>query len=136
MPNLLFEGMGEALRQAPGKKIYICNLMTRPTQTAGFNVQDFAAEIERYAGGPFLDYVIYNTERPSKELLERYALEGEEPVSFDQGHLKTQHYQAIGEPLISSALPKHNPNDTLLQRTLIRHDSDKIARLIMRIYFS
>jgi uncharacterized cofD-like protein len=137
LPSLLIEGMGEALRRSKARKVYICNLMTRPNQTAGFHVQDFATEIERYAGAPILDYVIYNTERPTKSLLDRYALEGErEPVEFDPANLKRQHYQAIGEPLISKALPTRSPNDTMLARTLIRHDSDKIARLIMRIYFS
>ncbi len=137
LPSFLIKGMKEALRDAKGKKIYICNLMTQFKQTAGFNVQDFAAEIERYAGGPILDYVIYNTERPSKQLLNRYALEGErEPVAFSTDYLAEQHYTPVGEPLISRTAVTRNPNDTMLKRTLIRHDSDKLARLIMRIYFS
>ena len=137
LPSMLIKGMTDALQAAKGKKIYICNLMTRPNQTAGFSVQDFADEVERYAGAPILDYVIYNTERPSKSLLDKYALEGErEQVDFDQEQLAEEHYQAVGEPLISKSAVKRNPNDTLLARTLIRHDSDKVARLIMRIYFS
>jgi len=137
LPSLLIKGTSNALCTAKGRKIYICNLMTRPNQTAGFSVQDFADEVERYAGAPILDYVIYNTERPSKSLLNKYALEGErEPVEFDATALANEHYHAIGEPLISKTKPKQNANDTLLKRTLIRHDSDKIARLIMRIYFS
>jgi hypothetical protein len=93
--------------------------------------------VERYAGGPFLDYVIYNTARPSKLLLDKYALEGErEPVEYNAAGLRDQHYEAVGAALISRTAVKRNPNDTMLTRTLIRHDSDKIARLIMRIYFS
>jgi uncharacterized cofD-like protein len=137
LPSLLVEGMGEALATSKAKKVYVCNLMTRPNQTAGFSVQDFADEVERYAKAPILDYVIYNTERPTKSLLDRYALEGErEPVEYDQSELGQQHYQAVGAPLISHQAVKRNPNDTLLKRTLIRHDSDRVARLIMRIYFS
>ncbi|HEV2355138.1 MAG TPA: 2-phospho-L-lactate transferase CofD family protein, partial [Puia sp.] len=119
------------------KIVYVCNLMTRPNQTAGFNVTDFAAEIERYAGAPILDYVIYNTQKPSRILLERYALEGErEPVEYDRTLLSQQHYIAVGEPLLSKKPAKRNPNEKFLSRTLIRHDSDRLARLIMRIYFS
>ncbi|HEY2004486.1 MAG TPA: gluconeogenesis factor YvcK family protein [Candidatus Saccharimonadia bacterium] len=136
LPSLLIEGMPDALCRAKGRKIYVCNLMTRPNQTAGFSVQDFADEVERYAGAPMLDCVIYNTERPSKYLLDKYALEGErEPVEFNTNALASEHYQAIGEPLISKTQPKQ-PGSDLLKRTLIRHDSDKVARLIMRIYFS
>ncbi|MDB5178453.1 MAG: hypothetical protein JWN01_396 [Patescibacteria group bacterium] len=136
IPSFLIGGMSEALREARAKKVYVCNLMTRPTQTAGFSVQDFAAELERYNGGPFLDYVIYNTEHPAASLLRRYALGGEEPVNFDQEILSRQTYRAIGDHLIAHSIPPSNANDTLLKRTLIRHDSDKLARLIMRIYFS
>jgi uncharacterized cofD-like protein len=137
MPSLLLEGMNDALKNARGRKVLISNLMTRPNQTAGFSVSDFASEIERYAGSPILDYVIYNTDKPTEELLEKYALEGErEPVEFDEADLATKHFQAIGAALVSTDPVKRNPNDTMLTRTLIRHDSDKIARLIMRIYFT
>jgi uncharacterized cofD-like protein len=135
MPSFLLKGMKEAITEAKGKKVFITNLMTRPNQTAEFNVTDFADEIERYVGSPFLDYVIYNTEKPSKTLLDRYAVEGDEPVEFDQRVLADQHYHAIGESLISRITFKQNPNDKL-KRSLIRHDSDKLARIIMRIYFS
>jgi uncharacterized cofD-like protein len=137
VPNLLVHGMPEALQTTKAKIVYVCNLMTRPNQTAGFNVTDFAGEIERYAGAPILDYVIFNTQRPTKNLLDRYALEGErEPVEYDRAVLATQHYIAVGEPLLSKRPAKRNPNEKFLSRTLIRHDSDRLARLIMRIYFS
>ena len=139
LPSFLIKGLPEALRRSKGKKVLICNLMTRPNQTAGFSVSDFAAEIERYAGGPILDYVIYNTELPGQKQLQMYALEGErEPVMFNPEELAKQHYRSVGEPLISRARPKRDPSDKLLagKRTLIRHDSDRLARLIMRIYFS
>lgn len=137
VPSFLVGGMQEALQTTRAKIVLVCNLMTRPNQTAGFNVADFAAEIERYAGAPILDYVIYNTQKPSRSLLERYALEGErEPVEYDRAVLNQQHYIAVGEPLLSKKPAKRNPNEKFLSRTLIRHDSDRLARLIMRIYFS
>jgi uncharacterized cofD-like protein len=138
VPSFLLKGMPEALSATRAKIVYVCNLMTRPNQTAGFKVTDFASEIERYAGGPILNYVIYNTQRPSKSLLDRYALEGErEPVEYDRAELAKQHYIGVGEPLISRKAVKKNSNDKWPgMRTLIRHDSDRLARLIMRIYFS
>lgn len=136
LPSFLIDGMADALRTAPGKKVYVCNLMTRPTQTADFTVEDFAAEIERYTGGKFLDYVIYNTEKPTKDLLERYALEGEQPVPFDDQSLEAAHYSAIGANLIAHDMPVISKGEMMLKRTLIRHDPDTLARLIMRLYFS
>jgi uncharacterized cofD-like protein len=133
LPSFLVSGMPEALRQSPAKIAYICNLMTRPNQTAGFTVTDFAAEVEHYAGGPILDFVIYNTMRPTTELLERYTLEGELPVEYDPTNLSRQHYQAVGQPLISQQPFAQAKHDTLLKRTLIRHDSAKLAQTIMNL---
>ncbi|HSH31725.1 MAG TPA: 2-phospho-L-lactate transferase CofD family protein, partial [Candidatus Saccharimonadales bacterium] len=136
VPTLLVEGMGEALRQARGKKIYVCNLVTKPGQTDGFKVNDFVATLERYAGGELFDYVVYNSAKPAAALLEQYAKAGELWVEYDPEVLAGQHYQAIGEPLMSKKVFTQDPNDSLLPRTLIRHDNDKLARLFMRLYFS
>jgi uncharacterized cofD-like protein len=134
IPTLLVDGMGDALRSAKGKKIYVCNLVTKPGQTDGFKVHDFAASLERYAGGPIFDYVVYNTAKPAQELLDNYAKEGELWVEIDKGAFTKAHYQAVGENLISKKIHVQNPNDKFLQRTLIRHDNDKLARIFMRLY--
>lgn len=136
IPTLLVEGMGEALRQARGKKIYVCNLVTKPGQTDGFKVGDFVAALERSAGGRLFDYVIYNTAKPAPALLEKYAKAGEMWVEYDPDELAAQPYQAIGQNLISKKIFTPEPGDSLLPRTLIRHDNDKLARLFMRLYFS
>ncbi len=136
-PALIVPGMTEALAETKAKKIYVCNLATKPGQTDGFSVADFAAEIERFAGTP-LDYVLYNNQKPSKYLIDRYASDGEFSVEFDEAKLKKQHYQAIGGNFVSSERRKQpNAADAIAAtRTLIRHDADAIARQLMRIYFA
>jgi uncharacterized cofD-like protein len=137
-PALLPEGVGAALRKTTARKVYITNLVTKPGQTDGFKVHDFAAEIERLAGGEFLDYVVYNVHQPSKKLLERYAADGELPVEIDAASLKNAHYKAKGAELLAGEIWQ-NPNkkDPIASsRTLIRHDPDAVARAIMKIYFS
>jgi uncharacterized cofD-like protein len=135
-PALIVDGMAEALQTTPAKIVYISNLVTKPGQTDDFNVHDYAAEIERFAGGQVVDYVLYNTAKPSAGLLARYAKEGEFGVGINEAKLARAHYQAIGENLMAGAVAKQNPADTLIARTLIRHDGDKIAKHIMRIFFS
>lgn len=134
-PILLAEGMKEALAGARGKKIYVCNLMTQPGQTEGFSVADFAAEIERFAG-PVFDVVAYNSAKPPKPLLDKYAKEGEKPVAFRLEDFTGKKYTAVGENLISSRAAKPTPGDTYAGRTFIRHDGDKLARLFMKLYWS
>lgn len=137
-PALVVTGLGEVLAKSTAKKVYICNLVTKPGQTDNFTVADFADEIERLAGSSFLDYVIYNTSRPSDELLGKYAKEGEYAVSFDKEQLKKRSYRAKGADLISNTIWQGGQaSDPIAHnRTFIRHDSDKVARQLMKIYFS
>lgn len=138
-PALVVPGVGEALRQTKAKTVYVCNLVTKPGQTDNFKVNDFASEVERLAGGQFLDAVIYNTEKPSSDLLERYAKEGELSVDYDLSDLDSQHYDHYGTNLLSSEI-WHNPNASsdpiASQRTLIRHDTDAVAQAILSAHKS
>lgn len=136
-PALIVPGMSKALNETKAKKIYVCNLVTKPGQTDDFCVADFAAEIERF--GDFkLDYVLYNTDKPSEALLDLYAKEGEYWVRSDEASFKGVHYQPVGGHFVSGE-PFGAPSgaDPIAQtRTLIRHDADAIAKELMRIYFA
>jgi uncharacterized cofD-like protein len=132
----MIDGMSEALSSTKAKLIYIANLVTKPGQTDNFQVHDYAAEIERFMGDKALDFVIYNNHQPTAELLEKYAQAGEYAVEFDQAVFKKAHYKAIGDSLVSDTIPVLKASEQRIPRTLIRHDSNKVARLIMRVYFS
>lgn len=132
-PAFLVHGVSEALQKTKARVAYVCNLVTKPGQTDGFKVHDFAAEIERFIGHPRLDYVIYNTVQPAKALLEKYAREREFGVQIDAAALKKSHYTAIGASLVKDMAYQQQSNDTLLQRSWIRHDGDKVARLLLQL---
>lgn len=135
-PALIVPGIGKALAKSKALKLYVCNLVTKPGQTDGFKVHDFADEIERLAGKPFLDYVLYNTESPSDALLSKYAQKGELSVVYDDVAFADKSYKAVGANLLSSSIWQNkNASDPIAaQRTLIRHDSEAAARAIMDLY--
>lgn len=135
-PALIVPGIGEALRKSKAFKVYVCNLVTKPGQTDGFTVTDFANEIERLAGGPFLDAVLFNTEEPSKQLLNKYAKSGELSVSYDKTTLQEAPYIAAGAQLLSGSIWKNNNTSDPIaaNRTLIRHDSKAVATALMELY--
>ncbi len=135
-PTLIVPGATETLAASRAKVIYVSNLVTKAGQTDGFKAHDFAREIERFIGAGRLDFLIFNTNRPSRALLEKYATAGEYAVGYDAKALKAAHYQAIGADLVSDTIPKLSAVEQRIPRTFIRHDPDKLARLIMRIYFS
>lgn len=133
-PLLVIDGVGEALDKTDAVKIYVSNLVSKQGQTDNFTVSDHAAEIERFAGGPVIDYVLYNQQQPSKEIAARYRAEGGYVTEVDLDTLATQHYRAVGANLLG-AMASPNKNDTLLtKRSMIRHDADATAKAILAIY--
>jgi len=135
-PALLVPGVGEALNKSKAMKVYVCNLVTKPGQTDGYTVTDFADEIERMAGSKFLDAVLFNTEKPDDSLLEKYAKKGEMGVGLDEAMLGKAHYIAVGANLVSGKIWKNSNNSDPIgaSRTLIRHDPKATIRAIMELY--
>lgn len=135
-PALIVPGVGDALMKTEAMCVYVCNLVTKPGQTDGFTVSDFAEEIERLAGGAFLDSVLFNTEQPSDDLLDKYAKDGELRVEIDEGRLQEAPYLAVGADLLSNKIWKNkNQSDPIASnRTLIRHDSNAVANALMTLY--
>lgn len=93
---LIIDGIGEALRESQATKIYVSNLVTKKGQTEGFTVADHADEIERFAGGHFLDFVLYNRQQPNAKLAERYRQEDAYLVDVNQDDLQNKHYESVG----------------------------------------
>jgi uncharacterized cofD-like protein len=135
-PALIVPGIGEALRASAAFKMYVCNLVTKPGQTDGFTVNDFADEIERLAGTPFLDAVLFNTLSPSVELLKKYAAEGELAVVWNKEESEKAPYSTRGADLVAGQIWQNtNSSDPLAQtRTLIRHDTKALANAIIELY--
>lgn len=135
-PALIVPGIGDALRKSRAVKVYVSNLMTKPGQTDNFDVQDLAEEIERLAGGEFLDAVLYNTKKPSDELLSKYAQANEKIVDFDKEKLREAHFSAVGTNLVSGlAWQNSSGSDPIAtSRTYIRHDSLATANALIRLY--
>ena len=116
IPNLLVEGIVPALKSTDAKVVYVCNVMTKYGETNNFRASDFLREVQRYSHNA-IDAVIVNTKRPSAELSQKYAQENSFFVVPDiSGEAKN----VIKEDLISDA-------------SLFRHDSKKIAKILMAI---
>lgn len=133
-PLLVIDGIGDALRRTKATVAYVCNLVTKEGQTAGFSVSDHASEIERFAGGKCLDYVMYNEERPSVAVAERYKAEGAYLVEYDAEELTRAHYTAVGGHFIGGMAEERAVDILPVTRSLIRHDAAAVVRSLLRIY--
>lgn len=127
IPNLLVEGVAKALSQTKATIIYVLNLMTKYGQTYQFTAWDHMKAIERYVGKS-IDAVLVNTGTIPKRALTVYAKYHEVPVVDDL--IDGKPYRVYRTDLTSSALVIKSKSDALV-RSLIRHDSTKLASALM-----
>lgn len=132
-PALLVDGLPDAIKDAHAPLVYVANLVNKPNHTAEYTVSEYAAEIERFLDHTALDYVLYNIDTPTQALLDAYALDGEHPVIVDQAVLDTAHYHALPGHFLSHDEQRRNQNDTLIHRSLIRHDGEAVAQAVINI---
>lgn len=118
LPNLLVDGVAEAIRASEAEKIYVCNLMTKHGETDGFRASAFVREIHRYLAG-HVDRVILHDGAFPDHLLNSYADKQQYPVEADVATLRdlVPHVE-IGH-LIA---PGHEP--------FVRHDPDRLLRAV------
>ena len=133
-PLLIVDGISEALINTKAICVYVSNLVTKNGQTAGFTVSDHAKEIERFVGSSFLDYVIYNEQKPTKEVAKRYKDEGAFIVKIDKKVLDRQKYKAIAGNFLGEMKTKSRHDVLPATRSLIRHDTKAIANALINLY--
>ena len=118
IPNLLCEGMREALRETQARIVYVGSIMTKHGETDGFCLEDFVRVLEQHVGEDCLDYVLVNNGELRGDLLGKYQLEGKAPV-----RLKRR------ETLIERGI-KIVERDFTSDTDYIRHDPRKLARAV------
>lgn len=134
-PLVIIDEIGKALQSTNATVVYVANLVTKHGQTDGFAVTDHAAEIERFANGPILDYVLYNQQVPSEELARRYReTDKAYVVETDIEKLAMQHYKGIGGDFLGAIADAQNGDTLPVTRSLIRHDTAAVASAIIDLY--
>lgn len=133
-PLLVIDGIGEALSKTDALTIYVSNLVSKEGQTDKFTVSDHASEIERFAGNPFLDYVLYNDEVPSSEVAARYKEEGGYVTEADEAVLQKAHYKTVAGNFLGTMAQAHKGDSIPVTRSLIRHDAAAVATAILEVY--
>ncbi|MDA8337021.1 MAG: YvcK family protein [Peptococcaceae bacterium] len=122
IPNLLVEGIPEAINQAAGIKIYVVNVMTQPGETAGYSAADHYRAILAHAPVK-VDCLLVNQQRAPEKVLERYREEGAEPVRVD-----TVDLEALGARVVGTRL--------LREGDLLRHDPELLGRAVLELVVS
>jgi uncharacterized cofD-like protein len=120
IPNLLIEGVVDAINKSKAVKVYICNVMTQPGETDGFSASDHIEALIKHTEGLKIDYCIVNGKIPPAPLLEKYKLQNQYPVTADIEKLKKMNIEPILATLISTD-------------DLVRHNPEQLAELIIKL---
>lgn len=130
LPNLIFPKLIDAIAKSNATKIYVCNVMTQPGETAGYSVADHIKAIgdhlsqsssAKHGLNQILDYVIVNNSLPYKKQLDKYKADNQFPVELDYAVLRD-----LGVKVF--------PTNLLQKGNLVRHNPYKLARAVMEIY--
>lgn len=132
VPNVLVDGMVDAIRASKARKVLVTNLMTEHGETDGYTASTFHRSLEQYLGMGCVDTAIVNTQRPSAEWLETYGKNKSEFVEPDIEVLQKQGVSVVTEELVSTNIFQKSCSDPLT-RSFLRHDSEKTAKLIWQL---
>jgi uncharacterized cofD-like protein len=114
LPNLLVEGMVEAIKASAALKLYICNLAAQPGETDGYGVQDYLRVIREHVGANLFDFVLVNSNT------QHAPTGGQASVVFRPADIaKHPEVRFIAADMVNVRKPSH-------------HDPDKLSRTIMR----
>lgn len=118
IPNILVGGTKQALKKTKAKIIYFSNIMTKFGETNNFQASDFIKTIISYLGKGVLDYAIVNNKKPSFKKRAVYIKKNSDFVEPDFNLEKINKDISIIK------------TDLLRPGKFIRHDSNKLGRLI------
>ncbi|MFN4217689.1 MAG: uridine diphosphate-N-acetylglucosamine-binding protein YvcK [Candidatus Bipolaricaulia bacterium] len=130
IPNLLVEGIREAIERSPAKKFYIMNLMTQPGETTGFTAKDHLKALGEYLDVRSLDFVVLNRQPVPKELLAQYAQEDSIPVADDLTEPNEWGIKVIRADLLEIMTLPRWPSDA--QAPTVKHNPRGLARVIAK----
>ena len=123
IPNLLVDGVVDAILNSDALKLYVCNAMTQPGETDGYTVSDHISELLDHAGGRLFDYSLVNDLPVPQDVLTRYIEDGAEPVEFDEARVNEMGVEVIQLPIIE------------IFNNYIRHDSDLLASRLLSVFY-
>ena len=120
IPNLLVDGIPEAIRAASALKAYFVNLMWQPGETIRFRASDHVRAIHQHAKGRLIDTVIVNSSPIRPAMKKKYARLQAEPVENDIDVIRAMGVNVMQVELVE-------------QSDVVRHDSDRAAQVALKL---
>jgi len=122
IPNLLVDGIVEAIQASHALKIYVCNIMTQEGETEGYTASDHIQAIFQHAVPGLFDLCLANASPIPREVAVRYAAEGAEPLCCDKEACTALGVEVVCRPMAA------------VVDGYVRHDPDALARELILLH--
>lgn len=129
IPVLLVSDVKEAIKNSKAKIVFIMNMMTKSGQTTSYKASDHVKDLVKYLGKK-TDFVLINNGEITSDILLSYERYNEVKVIND---LNSNDYLVIEKDLVDKKKVEKNSSD-ILYRSILRHDSEKVAEVLINIF--
>jgi len=120
LPNLLVSGICTAIKNSGALKIYVCNVMTQPSETEEYTVHDHIKALEEHSCKGIIDLCIVNNSVIPDDIREKYQNDGADQVVIDREAVESEGIRIIEGDYAS------------LRNNLVRHDPHKLAEAVIK----
>ena len=129
IPNLLVDGIVEAILQSDALKVYVCNVMTQEGETEGYTVADHISAIFHHSAPELFSLCLTNSASISKEVAARYAREGAARIRCDTARCRRLGVELVRRPIAveENGLVRHHPEH--LAKALLELHAERSVRI-------
>ena len=122
IPNLLVEGVVEAICRSEALKIYVCNIMTQEGETEGYTAADHVDALLAHGEPGLVDLCLANSAPVRPGLVEKYREEDAAPILVDRERIRAMGLELEEYPVASEG------------GDYARHDPDRLAAAVLDVY--
>jgi len=120
IPNLLVDGIPQAIRRSRAAKAYFVNLMSQPGETSEFTASDHVRAIHKHAKCKLLDFAVINIRPITSAMKKRYARQAALPVEND-----IEQIFKMGLKVMAANLARHGET--------LKHDPEATSAVAVKL---
>ena len=119
LPNLLVDGVAEAIKSSHAPKVFVVNLMSQRGETDGYGLSDYYKALEAHTGPGLVTHVLFNNAIIDESIVARYEAERASPVRMtaaDRAYFQERGIEILLDDFVE------------VVKGYIRHDALKVAQ--------
>ena len=125
IPNLLVEGIADAVVRSRAMRVYVCNIMTQEGETEGYTVSDHVRALLSHGAPGMVDFCLANSAPIPAYLVEKYRTENAVPIQVDRTATEELGVELVTRPLANTAA-----------MDFARHDAERLAEALLELFDS